>query len=654
MVSHPQENYFKYRPDIDGLRAVAVLAVVIFHASPSILRGGFAGVDIFFVISGFLITGLILDSIRKNKFQFSDFYVRRIIRIFPALFLVVACTLAFGWFANYGAEFRELGKQSLSGILFYPNLVFLREAGYFDASSGLKPLLHLWSLGVEEQFYLFWPTALIFLWQRKLLFSVVLIAGLSFALNLGLVSNHPDAAFYLPFSRFWEMLIGAALAVEAARESRREALKIRGLSELGFAMIVLSFFVIHPGRAFPGWWAILPTVGTALAIYGGPRAWINRAVLSHPIAVALGLVSYPLYLWHWPLLYFTNILGVGNPYGWARWVAVVIALVLAVGTYRLLEIPLRGLSFSLKRKTSVFFLAGGVLLSVLSFAASHSDNGRTVNASFTLGRNLSKMSEEACVLEEADRRKGSWCMSDRRAPSNAAVVGDSNANALYPGLLEYPAEGTRWTLLAKNGGCIPMLGVTQTQGTPQYAEDCRDFSAAVSRSLLAHEEIKLVLIVTKRPTFPFEVRLEKSGSNIDLTGEETYRQGIENFVAPLLKAGKTVVLMVHNPDITPDPEFCLSRPLQIAAIHPEPKCSIARASYDQDSALMRKVFQSLQAKMPKLFVFDPSDALCGETDCPVIKDGRSLYSYTTHLSDIGNASVAQEFDKGMVSNRIAR
>ena len=203
-----------YRSEIDGLRAFAVLSVVAFHAFPNWLKGGFIGVDVFFVISGFLITSHIFENLDKGQFSFTDFFGRRIRRIFPALILVMACTLAFGWFALLADEFAQLGKHVASGAAFITNFILVDESGYFDNAAETKPMLHLWSLAVEEQFYIVWPLVLWLAWKRKfnLLTITILVAVVSFYLNLRFVKSHPTETFFWPVGRFWELLSGSVLA----------------------------------------------------------------------------------------------------------------------------------------------------------------------------------------------------------------------------------------------------------------------------------------------------------------------------------------------------------------------------------------------------------------------------------------------------------
>ena len=304
----------KYRADIDGLRALAILSVVIYHAFPNLIVGGFVGVDIFFVISGFLITAIILENLINGTFSFTNFYIRRVTRIFPALFLVLLSCYALGWFALYASEFKQLGLHIAASAGFVQNLVLWSESGYFDIDSIFKPLLHLWSLSIEEKFYIFWPLTRWFLIRRKIniLKVTLIILCISFAINVLTINSFPTATFYSPLSRFWELLCGAVLAY--ATVYRKEVttnftLKhSNALSSLGMLCILAALFTINKDDAFPSWWALLPTVGSVMLIAANNQAWINRTILSNKLMVWLGLISYPLYLWHWPLISFGQII----------------------------------------------------------------------------------------------------------------------------------------------------------------------------------------------------------------------------------------------------------------------------------------------------------------------------------------------------------
>lgn len=383
-LSHP-----KYRPDIDGLRAVAVLSVVAFHAFPAWMKGGFIGVDVFFVISGFLISTIIFENLDKGTFSFAEFYARRIKRIFPALLLVLIASYAFGWFALLADEYKQLGKHIAAGAGFVSNLVLWGEAGYFDNSAETKPLLHLWSLGIEEQFYIVWPFVLWLAWKKKfnLLTLTFIVAFISFYLNLKGIKKDAVATFYSPQTRFWELLSGSLLAwfslykknsfsnykvrVDGwlAKVIYRDTVEADGktlsnvISFAGSLLLVYGFWRITKDVSFPGKWAVIPVLGAVLIIFAGPKAWINRRILSNEIAVWFGLISFPLYLWHWPLLSFARIIESEVPSRSIRIAAIVLSVVLAWLTYKFVERPLR-LGKNGKGKVSVLVTLMAIVGSV--------------------------------------------------------------------------------------------------------------------------------------------------------------------------------------------------------------------------------------------------------------------------------------------------
>ena len=373
-----------YRPDIDGLRAIAVLFVVAFHAFPDKVKGGFIGVDVFFVISGFLISRIIFEQLDKGTFSFFDFYLRRVKRIFPALSVVLFSCLLFAWFSLLPDELQQLGKHVAAGAGFVSNWVLWGEAGYFDNSAETKPLLHLWSLGIEEQFYIVWPWVIVAAWKRRLnlFYTIGFILTLSFLLNMGWVFQNQVAAFYSPMTRFWELLCGAMLAryslcqprffLNFLHSSTDEPLALTStsdaklrrwlpelLSVLGVLCLGAGFYWIHKDLNFPGYWAVVPVLGTVFMILAGPGAGLNRFVLSHKLVVWFGLISFPLYLWHWPILSFGRIVYFDDPPLNFKILAIMVSMLLAWLTMHFVEKPLRfGGGHSLAKAG---FLSGWVL-----------------------------------------------------------------------------------------------------------------------------------------------------------------------------------------------------------------------------------------------------------------------------------------------------
>jgi peptidoglycan/LPS O-acetylase OafA/YrhL len=470
-----------YRPDIDGLRGIAVLAIVAFHASPHNLRGGFVGVDIFFVISGFLISSIIAKDIANGRFGFAAFYARRIRRIFPALLLVLAVTLVAGWHFLLPGEYKQLGSHAAASAAFIPNLMFWSEAGYFDIASDLKPLLHLWSLGVEEQFYIAWPMIVVLATRCgiRIFRMILLIAIASFSLNVWLVQLDSVSRFFLPTSRAWELLIGCSLANRANPANRHVA---NAFGVLGLAMIAIACVVLTSDSAFPGWWALLPTMGAALIIWAGHGAWLNSVVLSNRALVFVGLISYPLYLWHWPLLTLPRLIEEDDPSRAARLGAVILAAVLAWLTYLIVERRVRKTASSVMAVAlcatsivigvwgySIFQLDGlpfrypAEIQSLLRSSATpvaSNRGGRLVHHCFLQpGENYERYTED-CVEAE---------------PSRFPVLfiwGDSHADAIYPGLVAIRGQFNFRIAEFTASACPPLVGIEI--GDRPFCKDIND------------------------------------------------------------------------------------------------------------------------------------------------------------------------------------
>ena len=446
-----------YRPDIDGLRAFAVLAVVGFHAFPGLFPGGFVGVDIFFVISGYLITGIILKGREQGDFSYLDFYARRIRRIFPTLLLVLAATLVAGYFLLLADEYKQLAGHQIAGTLFYANWAFWREAGYFDVSAELKPLLHLWSLGVEEQFYLLWPLllALLLRWPRQLGGAILALLILSFAANLAGLQQYPSATFFLPHSRFWELLAGAWLASRPPLPGVLRA----GLAWLGLALLLAGVFLLDRDMAFPGYAALLPVLGAAGLTAAGPGTAPNRLLGRQPW-VFLGLISYPLYLWHWPLLSFPRILTGGEPDWELRLAVVLLAVLLAWLSYRYWE---RWLRFHPWRRLPLALLGAGLLLALAALYVKHEDGiagragfAREAQQMFAPTRWETKGCKARFGIQE-----GHCLALAPEAEKLVFLLGDSHARALaqgFPALARNQDTPLGWVSLGQSG-CLPFKGL---------------------------------------------------------------------------------------------------------------------------------------------------------------------------------------------------
>ena len=477
-----------YRPDIDGLRAVSILLVVGYHAQPWLVPGGFIGVDIFFVISGFLITRIILSQLKANTFSFIEFYARRIRRIFPALIVVLAVTYLIGWFVLLPDGFAMLGESIAAGVAFVSNLFQLGQVGYFAPDAAENPLLHLWSLGIEEQFYIFWPPALLLVFgsKRRVMWTAA-IAAASFGVSLLIFFGYKDWSFYSPIPRAWELLAGGIVAYYTGppeREKPRFAQRENVLAMLGVAAITVAAITLNKDSSFPGLYALLPVLGAVLMIVS-PGSWVNRTFLSNRPMVLIGLISYPLYLWHWPLLSYLGIVRNGAPNVVEIWVVVLVAVALSWLTFRFVEIPLR------RQKNAAPKLAFGLVAVGIAGIVTVIASGfefrfpREIRDIARLAPHSNAGFRDKCFLDTPGSEFNSGCIEPGDKPL-MLLWGDSTAAALYPGLktaqATVPFRLARFTASA----CAPILAA----GTDARCDAANDIVLGMIRS--SHPEIVLL------------------------------------------------------------------------------------------------------------------------------------------------------------------
>jgi len=460
----------QYRQDIDGLRALAVLFVVLHHAFPELIPGGYIGVDIFFVISGYLISSIILSGIERSDFRLSDFYYRRIKRIFPSLIVVIVAVLLAGYFLFLPSLYQSTGAHALAGSFFYSNYLYLSEFGYFDLEARSKPFLHLWSLAVEEHFYIFWPMLLLaFNKHARPMRLILFVLAISFLYQIYLVFDQPNQAFYDSFGRFWELMIGSLLAVYSQASSRLYNFGQTYRNALGLFGLVVLFvlaFGLSERSMFPGFWALLVGISSALVIWAGLHSCLNRKLLSIPAIVYVGKVSYPFYLWHWPLLVIASLLyGEDEVRFWAASVSVVISFVFSVVTYHFIENPLR---FKLVANWSRALLFLVIPMLVVASIGAYVSNKKGLPERFPghLSELLKGTGAEVvadgwrheCFLDfDVDPVFGDVCTELKRPM--VFLWGDSHAASLYPGFKAAQDKNVfEFGLVERTGAiCPPVL-----------------------------------------------------------------------------------------------------------------------------------------------------------------------------------------------------
>lgn len=458
-----------YRPDLDGLRAIAVLGVIAFHFFPELLPGGFVGVDVFFVLSGYLISRIIWDELSRGTFSPIGFYSRRVRRLFPALCVVLLVTWLFGYLVLFCDEFASLGKHMAASAMYVNNLLLWSEGGYFDVKADQKLLLHLWSLSIEEQFYLVWPWLLICLRNRRLPF--LLVAGSLLALSVGaciwLTSVDSTAAFYNPLSRAWELLLGGIVGYFGRRGFLLTGYFGAALSPVGILLIFTSMFMFRDGVDFPGYLALFPTIGAAVVVASGQRTWVNRSILSQRILVGIGLISYPIYLWHWVLFCGANLYLDAALSLHLRLALVGFSVVLAWGTFVLVENPIRHSRTPRRWVISLMFWI--VFLGALGWWTNLRGG---FPSRFSLDRHAPYLTAERQLAEWLGDVRGDRCHLQNgtglmHAPDctesqhpRVLLWGDSHAAGLYPGLKKLQASRAFGLTQLTQAACPPVPAVT--------------------------------------------------------------------------------------------------------------------------------------------------------------------------------------------------
>jgi peptidoglycan/LPS O-acetylase OafA/YrhL len=647
------DHQLQYRADVDGLRAVAVLLVIGFHAFPARVQGGFIGVDVFFVISGFLIGGIIMQAVEQGSFSAAWFYGRRIRRIFPALALVLVASLAAGWFLLLTDEYMHLGKHVVGGAAFASNFVLWREAGYFDTASESKILLHLWSLGVEEQFYIVWPMVLVLSYRRRWNVAIVVaaVATSSFALNVARASSHPIDAFFLPFTRLWELLAGNLLAYVVLRKRPQDQGHVDGriasnvMAVLGIGGMAVAALALDRTRTFPGWWALAPLTSTVLVVGAGPDAWINRYVLSSRPIVFVGLVSYPLYLWHWPLLVFLRVVQAGEPSRAARLAAVTGSFLLASLTYLLLERPIRtggrsaaktaGLCVAMAVITGLgawVFLGGGMPSRPISER----------NARLEEALRWRYPSDDRCV----ERFEVSPCHLSVERPE-VLLLGDSHANTLYPGLTEIdPPLGV---VVVGNCGPFDSVGLTVGRNAEKYPCRGKDYVAVNERIVDTVPSLRVVVLsafwrryldgvvenAREREQWASLTLIARRSEERDLPRFEVAVSGLARTIEFMSSRGKAVIFVRDVPDIAEE----LNVYCRLGRFAAPSECTVPRQAVDEKRTLETKLVERLQSRFPDLLVFDPLSRLCDANRCYLMRESRLLYRDHHHLSVEGSRRV---------------
>jgi peptidoglycan/LPS O-acetylase OafA/YrhL len=629
-----------YRPDIDGLRAVAVLSVILFHIKKSLLPGGFVGVDIFFVISGFLITRNILDDLERRSFSILDFYRRRVKRIAPAMFVVILATLLVAQFILLPVDAEKAAQSALWSSLSLANAYFwlYQDTGYFANASEELPLLHLWSLGVEEQFYLLWPLVLLLAYPlvrgRYMLVSGLVIAALSFAGGQLLFERAPAFTYYMLPTRAGELMLGALVAIAVFKKVERvlPARAAAPMAWLGAALVAGSLFLLSKDKVFPGLLAVPPTLGAALLILAGHcRSTGPSRFLTLKPLVWVGVISYSAYLWHWPLLAFYRY-GYGRVDLQAGAAIFVLTLALAWLTYLYVEQPVRRSRAPASRVIAKWYAVPAAAMSVVALGAQYLDGygfhffsqdyrSQVVAAS----RNSQHYGPSVCLewhLSPEDATSERCVLGDSAAGEPKVLLwGDSNAGH-YVGMLDVFAKAAGFSF--RNLGhkaCPPLLGDPSPFLTAAAAEH---WAACIDSLRLVKEVVSHYPIVV----------LSGSWTTYQSRSED-FLPAVFQTVQTLTQQGTKVILMGKAPIFENYNERCRARALR----YPFLDCTVASEPLDARVAGVNGRLREFAAATANVGYFEPTPYLCpgGTEHCsPLGPGGVTLYLDKSHLSAAGS------------------
>lgn len=648
-----------YEKHIDGLRAVAVLLVVANHLFPGWMPGGFIGVDIFFVISGYLISSKIFHELHMGEFKFADFYWRRAKRLIPALAVVLVGVVVLGWFVLFPDEYKSLAKHAIGGIVFASNFLMMHEAGYFDDAAITKPLMHLWSLGVEEQYYLVFPAIAAVLWitsffRRNLLAIFLVITLLSFAFNVFQTFYNPSIAYYSPATRAWEFMVGVVFACTRRGQTERRQVtpttwlgihlgrvgrSVGGLSASLWGLVILgvALYAIRPSSNFPGALAALPVLAALFVIADQGTGPVKRWLFESKASVLVGKISYPLYLWHWPLISYANYLGTN---GKAERIAILLAsFLLAFLTWKYAELPLqRVFTFRPARpkvKSALVFSTAAVAVLACWIVLSGGFEGRSISKYAQNQKELIRTPsiDESCINNFSV--KINYCRgSFDPAKETVAVIGDSHAHAAFPGIEHWLLEHHKSTILLANSGCPALIGAEY--GRNDYEKnECKSKIEAINSFVLKHENVKTVLIFTRGATY-IEPSQGVPGNEFSppLIQADRFAAALARTTYDFVAAGKRVYYVIENPTLPFFPGECLARPFAIST----KDCSQGAARVLQQQKHYREMLQGI----PNLQLIDTVDAFCPNGTCLTSVDGRILYADQNHLSVWGSEFLARK------------
>lgn len=640
----------EYRPDIDGLRALAVLPVIIFHAGADWLPGGFVGVDIFFVISGFLISSIILREIRQDKFSFLNFYERRLRRIIPALLAMILVVVIVFQIIALPEQSITTSESGLAALLSMSNFYFWQQAGYFSPTAEFIPLLHTWSLSLEEQFYLLFPVFVLFLWRFNIPINSTLVFAIviAFFISLWLSENKPSVAYYLLPARVWELGFGVVLASGVVPKFRGKLIN-QVVPAFGIGVIFFSFFYINSTMIFPGWVALLPCIGAAMVIHGDGKSWVSRRVLSSKPMIMIGLLSYSLYLWHWPVMSAIRIKTASIHLDlWHAIFSIVVTFFLAWLSWKYIEKPFRNRNLlPVKNMLNILGAASVVLFTIAAISVFNSGFpsrvGEPARIALSASKDVDPYRSYCQNLENHDGCK----FGDIDAPVTYAIIGDSHAAAIRPAIEFSGLMGDASGTLYWKGAC-PLLEGAYLKDHPGRAE-CEDFKSSVWNKIESNEDLEAVILAGRWPFHMTGWLPESGGSNRTwLIDDKTVKASSEENSNVLRRSlgrslDRLAALEVNVYVIGAVPEPGFDVPVTIAlARHAglDVPSNIRRSTVEERAGSADYLVKKEVEKRSGVRFLSIWESFCGLEGCKLEVDGVPIYYDDDHLSYNGAINVA--------------
>ncbi|MDB5593858.1 MAG: acyltransferase family rane protein [Hyphomicrobiales bacterium] len=645
-----QSSNLHYRPEIDGLRAIAIIPVVLFHAGFTLFGGGYIGVDVFFVISGYLITAIIIREVEAGEFTFAGFYERRARRILPALLVVMVCCVPFAWLWMLPRDFQDFSASMLSVAVFASNIFFWKQAAYFETASALKPLMHTWSLAVEEQFYILFPIAILLLWRwsrRSIVPAIAATAVVSLLLCEYASSRFPTFNFYWAITRAWEWLAGSLCAVAVVR---RCPMRDNVLSALGLVAIIIPIFWFDSDTPFPSHYALLPVGGASLVLLFGVEATLAARLLSSKRMVGCGLISYSAYLWHQPLFAFARLRTLAEPSSVLMGTLTFVTFALAYLSWRFVEKPWRRKKSKEEKdnKKLILVSSGSACLLIAMAAFGCLSAGAP-----------SRFDKEVISLSDHNDLSGQNCtavafvvckVGTDSGSRNIALIGDSHAHTLANEIDRELRRTARAGFVITGGFCVPLLKFVKTRGwVPTRCDLLMDEAI---ENVLRDENIRTVVLysewayytsgfrvgTTSHAVYNYDSGLSSDSKNNKLQLE----RALSNVFTKFLAAGKSVVVVKSTPEFLYDvPDY------------------MAKARYfntDLEGVILplrshiernKDIEQLLEGYSGRVFFVDPSTEFCDSENCQPFSGTQSFFRDSNHLNEQGAQKVVSKLMRAL-------